>query len=117
MIATVGQPLLFNRWMNWILTVAFGLPVMRFHIPFMIFSIFDSSPKTALYNQLNDLNRFIGLGQHNAADKMGYTPLHYATRNGHLEACKMLLGAGAHVNAATTSGRVTSLMRASTMGK
>lgn len=117
MSATVGQPLLFNHWMNWILTVAFGLPVIRFHVPSIVFYNIVSSFKTALYNQLNDLNRFIGLGQHNATDKMGYTPLHYATRNGHLDACKMLLGAGANVNAVTTSGHVTSLMRASTMGK
>lgn len=76
-----------------------------------------SSPKLALYNQLNELHRFIGLGQQNASDKMGYTPLHYAARNGHLDACEILLNAGANVNATTTSGGVTSLMRAATMGK
>lgn len=74
-------------------------------------------PQTALYNQLNELKRFIGLGQHNATDKMGYTPLHYAARNGHLDACKMLLNAGANVNAVTTSGGVSSLMRAAIMGE
>lgn len=72
---------------------------------------------TALYNQLDELRRFIGLGHQNARDKMGYTPLHYAARNGHLEACEILLRSGANVNAATTSGGVTSLMRAAIMGK
>lgn len=75
------------------------------------------SLETALYNQLQELERFIGLGQQNATDKMGYTPLHYAARNGHLDACEILLNAGANLNAVTSSGGVTSLMRAAAMGK
>lgn len=74
------------------------------------------SHKTALYNQMKELKRFIGLGQQNATDKMGYTPLHYAARNGHLDACEILLSADANLNAVTSSGGVTSLMRAAAMG-
>lgn len=108
--------------MNWILIVAFGLPVTISHsLPFNTsFHLAIDNLRlfvTALYNQLDQLIRFIGLGQQNATDKMGYTPLHYAARNGHLEACEILLRSGANVNAVTTSGGVTSLMRAAIMGK
>lgn len=72
---------------------------------------------TALYNDLDQLNQFIERGQQNAIDKMGYTPLHYASRNGHYNACELLLNARANVNATTKSGAVTPLMRASMMGK
>jgi len=70
----------------------------------------------AIANDLERLQMFVNRNKENAADKNGYTALHYAARNGHHEACKMLLAAGANVNATTKSGGVTSLMRASMMG-
>lgn len=57
------------------------------------------------------------MGQQNATDKMGYTALHYAARNGHYQACELLLNAGADVNAVTATGGVTSLMRAAMTSK
>ncbi|EFJ09749.1 hypothetical protein SELMODRAFT_184376 [Selaginella moellendorffii] len=45
-----------------------------------------------------------------------YSPLHYAARNGHLEACRLLLKFGAGVDARTRSGRATSLHRAAFAG-
>lgn len=50
-------------------------------------------------------------------DSAGYTALHYAARNGKLEACKLLLSQGASVDAVTRSGRATSLHRACLTGK
>jgi len=70
----------------------------------------------AIENDLNRLQTFVNKNEQNAADNNGYTALHYASRNGHYEACQMLLAAGANVNATTKSGGVTSLMRASMMG-
>lgn len=49
-------------------------------------------------------------------DGSGYTALHYASRNGHLEMCRELLSHGAEVNAKTRSGQATSLHRAATQG-
>ncbi|CAG8721065.1 18813_t:CDS:2, partial [Acaulospora morrowiae] len=37
----------------------------------------------------------------NEIDTAGFTPLHYASRNGHLEICRILLESGANVNAVT----------------
>jgi ankyrin repeat protein len=48
--------------------------------------------------------------------KSGYTPLHYASRAGHLAIVKVLIEAGAAVNAATTAGGATSLHRAAYAG-
>ncbi|KAJ3654746.1 hypothetical protein Zmor_013914 [Zophobas morio] len=50
-------------------------------------------------------------------DAAGYTALHYAARNGHLNICKLLLDRGACVDAATAQGKATSLHRAATVGK
>lgn len=72
---------------------------------------------TAIENDLKRLQTFVNKNQQNATDNNGYTALHYASRNGHYHACEMLLKAGANVNATTTSGGVTSLMRASMMGE
>lgn len=49
-------------------------------------------------------------------DSAGYTALHYAARNGHLDVCRILLENGADVNAVTRGG-VTALCRAATTGK
>lgn len=47
----------------------------------------------------------------------GYTALHYAARNGHLNVCRYLVEKGAHIDAATKSGQATSLHRACSAGK
>ncbi|BFZ06099.1 hypothetical protein BsWGS_09138 [Bradybaena similaris] len=52
----------------------------------------------------------------NKVDKSGYTALHYACRNGHLQTCKILLDYQADVNATTQSSKATPLHRASYMG-
>ncbi|MCO5574166.1 hypothetical protein L7F22_027948 [Adiantum nelumboides] len=49
-------------------------------------------------------------------DANGYTPLHYAARNGHLDACLLLLENGAQVDKCTRSGKATSLHRAAYAG-
>ncbi|XP_071085202.1 ankyrin repeat domain-containing protein 39-like [Haliotis cracherodii] len=49
-------------------------------------------------------------------DKSGYTALHYASRNGHLDVVRTLVDAGAHVDVATKSGHATPLHRAAYMG-
>ncbi|CAH1955829.1 unnamed protein product [Acanthoscelides obtectus] len=45
----------------------------------------------------------------------GYTALHYAARNGHLDVCKLLIDSGANINAVTNGG-VTALSRAASTG-
>ncbi|KAI5078997.1 hypothetical protein GOP47_0006668, partial [Adiantum capillus-veneris] len=50
-------------------------------------------------------------------DANGYTPLHYAARNGYLEACLLLLENGAQVDKCTRSGKATSLHRAAYAGQ
>ncbi|GAQ78214.1 hypothetical protein KFL_000090600 [Klebsormidium nitens] len=45
-------------------------------------------------------------------DQGGYTPLHYAARNGHQDICRLLLERGAVVDARTPAGRATPLHRA-----
>lgn len=49
-------------------------------------------------------------------DPSGYAPLHYAARNGHLDACLLLLQNGAQVDKCTRAGRATSLHRAAYAG-
>lgn len=48
-------------------------------------------------------------------DSAGYTALHYATRNGHLRVCEILLEHGANVNSCTRSMKTTPLHRAAWM--
>lgn len=50
-------------------------------------------------------------------DSSGYTPLHYAARNGHLDLCRLLVEKGACVNAITNQGQATALHRAATAGE
>ena len=49
-------------------------------------------------------------------DSAGYTSLHYAARNGHLNICKLLLENKADIDAVTRSGRATALHRACSAG-
>lgn len=49
-------------------------------------------------------------------DAAGYTALHYASRNGHLNVCKFLIENGAAINSVTKVGKVTALCRASSAG-
>ncbi|XP_029157445.1 ankyrin repeat domain-containing protein 39 [Nylanderia fulva] len=51
-----------------------------------------------------------------AEDSAGYTPLHYAARNGHYRVCEILLQHGADVDATTPSLKSTSLHRAAIQG-
>ena len=50
----------------------------------------------------------------NQTDAAGYVALHYAAREGYLEICQLLLAAKANPNAATSSGKVRSLLFQST---
>lgn len=70
----------------------------------------------AQYGELEKVEKFIHRGM-DVRDKSGYTALHYAARNGHVEVCKLLLKNGADVNATTKSGGATALHRAATAGK
>nr|XP_015835537.1 PREDICTED: ankyrin repeat domain-containing protein 39 isoform X3 [Tribolium castaneum] len=60
---------------------------------------------------LHLLNKGFGVDQRDAA---GYTPLHYAARNGHLDICKLLVAKGACLDAVTCQGKATPLHRAAT---
>lgn len=48
--------------------------------------------------------------------KNGYTSLHYASRNNHLEICKYLINNGAKTNLTTFSCESTAIHRAAYMG-
>ncbi|KAI8427852.1 hypothetical protein MSG28_002232 [Choristoneura fumiferana] len=52
----------------------------------------------------------------NMPDNSGYTALHYAARNGHIDICKTLIQVGANVNA-QTSGLATPLHKAAAAAK
>ncbi|XP_068776900.1 ankyrin repeat domain-containing protein 39 isoform X2 [Struthio camelus] len=54
-------------------------------------------------------------GEPSEPDLAGYTALHYASRNGHLGVCRLLLQRGARCNARTPGG-ATALHRASYCG-
>ncbi|XP_042657484.1 ankyrin repeat domain-containing protein 39 [Tyto alba] len=54
-------------------------------------------------------------GEPSQPDLAGYTALHYASRNGHLGVCRLLLQRGAHCDARTPGG-ATPLHRASYCG-
>lgn len=49
--------------------------------------------------------------------RSGYTPLHFAAREGHLEVVQLLIERGAHIDAQTTAGGATPLHRAAFMGR
>lgn len=68
-----------------------------------------------IYNDVKKVKEFIENGKAMDKDNTGYTALHYASRSGNEEICRMLLAAKADVNAATNGG-CTSLHRASTQG-
>lgn len=66
---------------------------------------------------LQRIDRLISKGVDvNADDASGYAPLHYASRNGHVQACSLLLKNGALPNKKTRGGHATSLHRASYAG-
>lgn len=69
----------------------------------------------ALYNDIDELKKFITKGCVNNRDNTGYTALHYSSRKGYFEACKLLIENGADLNAVTNGG-VSSLHRACMMG-
>ncbi|KAG6454089.1 ankyrin repeat domain-containing protein 39 [Manduca sexta] len=53
----------------------------------------------------------------NAPDNSGYTALHYAARNGHVDICKTLLSNGALIDSQTRTGKATPLHKAAAAGK
>ncbi|XP_034824025.1 ankyrin repeat domain-containing protein 39-like [Maniola hyperantus] len=50
-------------------------------------------------------------------DNSGYTALHYAARNGHVDICSVLIENGACINTQTRSGKATPLHKAAAAGK
>ncbi|XP_055921236.1 ankyrin repeat domain-containing protein 39 [Eupeodes corollae] len=70
----------------------------------------------AIYNEVDRVRSFIGLGKTMERDNFGYTALHYAARNGNEDICNLLINVGgADVNAVTNGG-ATPLHRAAMMG-
>lgn len=61
--------------------------------------------------------KFIEVGYYGKKSLTGYTALHYAARNGHLDICKGLLNHGANINAVTRAGKASALHRAASAGK
>ncbi|XP_023943013.2 ankyrin repeat domain-containing protein 39 [Bicyclus anynana] len=53
----------------------------------------------------------------NSEDKSGYTALHYAARNGHVDICSILVENGACINYPTRCGNATPLHKAAAAGK
>ncbi|XP_050675946.1 ankyrin repeat domain-containing protein 39-like isoform X1 [Leptidea sinapis] len=72
----------------------------------------DMSRLAYLINKAKNVAEFV-----NTQDNAGYTALHYAARNGHLEICKFLLENGALIDITTKSGKATPLHKASAAGK
>ncbi|XP_074658535.1 SMC5-SMC6 complex localization factor protein 1-like [Tubulanus polymorphus] len=71
----------------------------------------------AIDGDVTRVEKFIRKGIHvDSEDTSGYTALHYASRHGMIEVCKVLLMNGAEVDARTRSGGVTSLQRAAYCG-
>ncbi|GLH03330.1 Ankyrin repeat domain-containing protein 39 [Gryllus bimaculatus] len=71
----------------------------------------------AQHNDITRIEKLLRQGvSPNAEDAAGYTALHYASRAGHLELCRILLSAGAEPNSLTRAGRASSLHRAASRG-
>ena len=62
---------------------------------------------TSLFNKTQD----------GIAGNSGYTPLHYACREGHIDCVRLLLDRGAIVDSRTTAGNATPLHRAAFTGR
>ena len=78
-------------------------------------SIFNA----CVYGDIDKVKQLInknGRSVINEQDKNGYSCLHYASRNGHLNICKLLIEAGIDVNLKTFSCKSTALHRASFIG-
>ncbi|CAF4761357.1 unnamed protein product [Pieris macdunnoughi] len=72
----------------------------------------DKDRITELINKSRNITETV-----NVPDNAGYTALHYAARNGHLDICKLLLGYGAILDVQTKSGKATPLHKAVATGK
>uniref|UniRef100_A0A336L2X6 CSON004035 protein n=1 Tax=Culicoides sonorensis TaxID=179676 RepID=A0A336L2X6_CULSO len=70
----------------------------------------------AMYGDFDALEKHIKKGHVNDRDANGYTALHYAIRTGYMRGVKMLVDAGADVNAQTNGG-ATPLHRAALWGQ
>ncbi|KAL5961782.1 Ankyrin repeat domain-containing protein 39 [Taenia solium] len=71
----------------------------------------------AIYGKTDRLLQLLERGiEVDARDAYGFTPLHYAAKNGRLEICQMLLARGANVAATTRCGKATPLHRAAYSG-
>ncbi|VDD78460.1 unnamed protein product [Mesocestoides corti] len=71
----------------------------------------------AVYGKTDQLLRLLKKGVNvNSQDRYGFTPLHYASRNGRTATCELLLSHGADVFAVTRNGKATALHRAAFCG-
>lgn len=76
----------------------------------------------AFSGDLDRINKLIGKAKNsrdlvNSLDNAGYTALHYAARNGHINICNILLSYGAYIDSQTRSGKATPLYKAAVAGK
>ncbi|KAH1013586.1 hypothetical protein HUJ04_002564 [Dendroctonus ponderosae] len=73
----------------------------------------------SLYGDLDELKACIDNGKYTVdqRDCAGYTALHYAARNNHLDICEYLVKKGADVNAVTRAGKASALHRAASTGR
>ncbi|CAH2066719.1 unnamed protein product, partial [Iphiclides podalirius] len=72
----------------------------------------DEEKVKLLINKAKNANEFVNTG-----DNAGYSPLHYAARNGHVNICTVLLKFGAKIDAETRCGKATPLHKAAAAGK
>ncbi|EUB59692.1 Ankyrin repeat domain-containing protein 39 [Echinococcus granulosus] len=79
---------------------------------------FERGPwNCAIFGETDRLLQLLGRGvEVDSRDSFGFTPLHYAAKNGKLEICKVLLAHGANVAATTRCGKATPLHRAAYSG-